>query len=1063
MIVQGQYLSHKFILTLSKQTIMKVKINGTLYSNPKNILSFKLAEPILVEVTPLPDKIVFINGNAGDKQYIQLNMVGSNHILIHSGNEELRIPVKITPIKSPRQPLNKMDSSTGHPFIQCIQDIAYPDKIQLQISSGRDTKSKNVTWQIGEDTYTGNNNTEFDINKYLKKSQLYTNIDVSATVKGTTNGEALTGKRTLTLWNEYEVEKSKGRIRPAIAYNELIRQKMVPGKGKIKGKPFYEIELTVTNIEKTEKLILSQRVIEYMSQATDSVYSKIESVNETIPPTSQKLISINVDAANVPKEAFAIAIHFQGTSSSGKKVSISAYAEIADKFITLKPNEGGNINNQNPVLGHALSFLDPKGPLVISHKELTKKVHEKIAKDASLLKQEKTKQVLNFLENPNSIHKQSSRFLLYTQTESMSCNANEEGETEIFGLDEYVCQLVPDGYEMVHIPARIINAKKGDILLTPSGNSLVGKMMLNVFPTQYYSHCGIMVENFSEVRHSTASEEWYIDNLTQDDDSDIDINIDGVLPDAVKYGWPGIITQSVSDTYYGEKMTGRQLKRQDTFNHFSNKEYIIKGFSQYNSYLNKEPKVVKPSPFDEAADYIANNSRNVRSILKKVAEASKNIDGHYRFYCYSKADIFFDNNYQAPDDVMRLFWANNPNRNPVSPTVCSSFIWAAIKNVTSENIVIEGTLESEERNPNSSVYVETDNETADGLYLYTEPERRRAALSLYNEVLTLAWEKIENEAGSLAGLVELVENISVELGNQFCNAFASDFCDERSLESTAWENPGVGRAVSPDDILNNWDGMRTQQVKYGLYGYNERLVFRPERYMIVPKYKWVKVRSKGIIKGKVVDNKGNYYPNLQVNYTNNHHVITDANGNFEITQYAGNYTLTAHKEINGYIWAGEVQTEIRENITNNVTLILESPKEYRREVTFEIIAKIYDWEIIGGGSGNYPHTFSRIYLDLSTPNKQVEQRSVELTRDEEVRAKYFVTFTVLSDCSVRADYTIQLWEADGKTFDFKKEEKGTFIVPRDTADFQHQHRRISDDGDWVETTFVMHNLQYSGA
>ena len=50
-----------------------------------------------------------------------------------------------------------------------------------------------------------------------------------------------------------------------------------------------------------------------------------------------------------------------------------------------------------------------------------------------------------------------------------------------------------------------MNAFKGDTILAPGGNGLVGRFITQL--NQKYSHCGIMTRNFDEITHCTSSED----------------------------------------------------------------------------------------------------------------------------------------------------------------------------------------------------------------------------------------------------------------------------------------------------------------------------------------------------------------------------------------------------------------------------------------------------------------------------------------------------------------------------------------------------------------------------
>ena len=1041
---------------------MKIKLNGKKYSANKRYV-FEAAEPILIEVESTAPTI--INGMESKRIFHQFKKTGKNSIVIVSGNDikEIIVDIKKTEKNrfldiSNRAGRRKIDKQ--YSYIVCTQDFSNSDIINLHIDK-KLKRGEKIIWHIsGKKYYKQGTSINVDVNNLLEKGKEKTILDFNVElIRPYSHGSQQIGKRTVILYNQYEIDKKKGILKPKLFYDEIIKKEH---KGASPGR--YEFKCKVVNVE-DDVLRLDKKSVEFLIEGSDSVILKTKNINTQIKPNSEKELSISFDNTTIPDNAFGAAVHFSGVSQSKKKVHIDIYVEFAEKLVKQNISNIEKFAIPKSIMDLVPSLEDGNYNF-ISHDELVEKFKERKNKNAIANSKE-----IAFLENPNSGKAFSFPFIFMSyndenDNDNKPCSEYQEGDTKNTEYGEYVCQMIPDGFDWVHVPARIINAKKGDIILTPSGNSLVGNFLAKTNPPQHYSHSGIMVENYSKIRHSTASEEWIADNLTRDDKG-LDLNIDGIFPDAVKYGWPGTITQSISEAYYGQKLKGKQYYSYSRgVTKFTDKDYVLKSFSQYNSFENMEPKVVKPNPIDEANDFERDNKHNVRTILKKVADAAKSIDGHYRLYAYTKADIYNDSEFEAPSDVIDRFWANNEGRNPVKPTVCSSFIWAAVKSID-ENIVLEGKLEADEKNVSSDNYTKKDNETPDGLYLYSEPERLGALLNLHNNLKCETDETI----GGAADIINFFEHVSEEIANQFCNAFASDSCGDSSIESEAWRNPGVGRAVSPSDILKHWDGFHANGNKYGLYGYNEKLIYRPERYLKVPKYKWVKTKAKGVISGKIVDHNGNPMPDLQVNYTNNLHVVTDNKGEFRISFYPGHYILTAFKEVNGIVYQGQKEIEIIEDATiDNVKLILNPPKDIRRIVNLRVNIHMVD----DGGlfapdsSSDFIKTFNKIYLDVEIPNKAYKVIDFSQDYGGEVRGAFRIELNALYDGSIRVSYQLKMYENDDvkenyDEDDFKKETTGSFIVPKDVRDYVHKLEKLTDDGDVVDASFILDNLQYQGA
>src|ERR1700720_27311 len=105
-------------------------------------------------------------------------------------------------------------------------------------------------------------------------------------------------------------------------------------------------------------------------------------------------------------------------------------------------------------------------------------------------------------------------------------------------------------------PYRLKWARRGHLLLSPGGPSgLIGAMLGALVPPQDYSHMGIIVEDHgfhgTVVRHCTTSEDCLNSKLfttgTVFDGTPLAIDIPqhGFRSDAVKFLWPGTISQTV--------------------------------------------------------------------------------------------------------------------------------------------------------------------------------------------------------------------------------------------------------------------------------------------------------------------------------------------------------------------------------------------------------------------------------------------------------------------------------------------------------------------------------------
>ncbi len=279
-----------------------------------------------------------------------------------------------------------------------------------------------------------------------------------------------------------------------------------------------------------------------------------------------------------------------------------------------------------------------------------------------------------------------ARLSLPIAREGENCDPDNLPDVE----DGWSCQIKrgPDGHdEMVdwHRHAGFANARKGNLLLAPGGPAgFIGGLLRQVNPAQHYSHIGILTRNHDMVTHSTFSE----DRLNDNPNGSISIlglvdepaPTDGFVPNVLKYGWPGVVTQWIGGAVDGGSgkladlanmpAPGQPEAEIDAKDPDTGKVYAIKPFNRYaeTSFANGQweivpPLIVKPDPLEETAE--------VRARLHAVADAALAEAGksHYRFYCYSDGAIALTDT--APEDAG---WAKG-----TYPSVCSVFIWRVLR------------------------------------------------------------------------------------------------------------------------------------------------------------------------------------------------------------------------------------------------------------------------------------------------------------------------------------------------------------------------------------------------
>jgi len=480
-----------------------------------------------------------------------------------------------------------------------------------------------------------------------------------------------------------------------------------------------------------------------------------------------------------------------------------------------------------------------------------------------------------------------------------SCPADPTVTCSYIGEDQYV----EDAY--------IANAYRGNLFLTPGdARGVIGGLLHSLTPSQHYSHMGIVVADQNLIRHCTSSQErltakeYYSGSLLG-----VPAPLDGLNPDHVQYGWPGTITQSVYQAFFADRYgtglvppgfnapyTGSMLP--DTESTQSPKSsYLMNqlGFDPVSDDGQTwfPPLIVKPCPSLQLPAHTA--------ALNRIAQQALSTYAHYRFFAYSDGSIGGDPNSSGPNFTVP---AAQPDYDPSTgrwadwatsikwvtkstiAAVCSSFAWQMVQDSFLRNknpkIILDWAKSHDEAlGQDNGKCVRTvaplwqadtlDPYTRDGLYFYTEDERKTAANSLHDNLSQTVYDSLKqslHDAGGvqkavaavlddigrgafiaaaevgvgalsaliapllvtvvidavfLANLIELLYDMPEDIANQMCNSFAFDctrgfpgdtHCVDAQgneiadVDSDNWGSaPGPGRAVSPDDIHMFWDAL----------------------------------------------------------------------------------------------------------------------------------------------------------------------------------------------------------------------------------------------------------------
>ena len=827
----------------------------------------------------------------------------------------------------------------------------------------------------------------------------------------------LQAQRSFVLSNDYAQGKQQRHvILPPLSYDFIARRDGTRLRAAC----------TARNLEPFA-LFLTSRQIEILHDDPEALGlpGPVEPMHTVvIEPRSRAELDCSLALSDMQRDAWGYAVHFHGHTDERHAVHVSAYFEYVTNGRLLKRvthrrfAESLNKLRTQACRQQRDSFTVAE---VETHLRAQRLVIERVdtpsgAEAALRLRKAPVLTLRN--EQVSLADALQSGFMYQTANEGDECLPDQESPSE-----DLVCQLT-DEWAWVYVPARIMNARKGDTLLSPSGSAgPVSLVLHSVTPPQHYAHCGIMVQNFYTLRHSTGCEDWLQDeNYLRGTAITGDKGTDGLDPDRLKYFWPGPVTQSTGEAVDGSWLPDPDGHKDDKG---SVKMWRIAAFDFYakNNRSNTivEPLVVKPNAMVEV------QVPAVRKLLHRVADEAKQIKGHYRFYAYTDAGIALDPAFAAPPRAG--WWAAGS-----TPTMCSSFVWLSVQKVVDTTISLEGPgrittpADLEPADTADAVGARVDGKTRDGLYLYDEDERRDAAHALYNEYYDTVMEKVPTRLGNDA---------PDDVASQVCNTFAFDWAGanasgDESKDSDDWEDPGVGRSVSPQNILL-WDAPRMEGDRVaGLYGFSEKLVYRPARLEWRQVSRLKRVQRDGQLTG-VVLRRGAPQPGAFVT-AGGKEALTDARGRFAFTVRAGRYAAEARIFADDFEWEGRSTADVPAGGTVDSVIDLKEPSEWFREVSVSGTMKLKDEENFGSD-------------EFATRTKlfRVIRIGAFYTHDEdgwtekmggEVRAELSLNLDwQMADSSVRVTCTLKLFEGTSEdTGDLDGQATQVFVISRGEID-----------------------------
>jgi hypothetical protein len=886
-----------------------------------------------------------------------------------------------------------------------------------------------------------------------------TDVDIAFDVRFTAvypDGERRGTAESFRVWNDYAWFKTRGILKPRVEYEYRARPA---------GKTLAASCLVINDEDELLEITSRQFEVLYDDHDRLMVPQPAEPFRVMVEPKSRRPIDCGIARRDLPQDAVGYAYHFHGQTRSGLKIEISVYFEhytYTTRWANIAtPAAVELLEAVRSAAARSSCRALPEGTVRLSVTGVRNYV-EAMMPVWTASEQRKFAGAFDSIVAGSKLgvdHKlmsgESDDFFLGKQ-----CLQDEEPPS-----DNLVCQLKGQRGK-VYVPARIMNGKKGDVVVVPGGPlGFIGGLLQQVEPAQMFSHCGMMIANFYKIRHATASGDWLEDEVYGRTFLDPDaVGTEGFSPESVKYIWPGTITQTVDEAFLGSFFAYKSAdgKRE--------KAYRIQAFSRDPVFFENDdrhvifPMVVKPDPLLEGDPAFA----LVRPTLIQVAEKAKQISGHYRFFCYSNGAISFrdDTQHRAPERGA-AWWASGTR-----PMVCSTFVLAAVEDLSSDDrstqrvrvegrgaFVTEADLEKS-RPPDEPPdrFAAVDSLTRDGLYVYDEEERKKAGDWLYDRVYQTAYAK----SGSLG---RLFTDAPDDFANQVVNTFAFDysgreFDDEDAKDSDKWKDPGVGRTVSPDDILRFWDRptAASAELVHGLYGTAQRIVYRESLFEEREIGKWVKRERIGKL---IVEVKyqGRVIPGADVK-AGGQVKVTSPQGVATIELPEGGYEVEAAVFMNDNFFEGKLTAQVKDRTDTRVTIELNDPPEFFRVVVVGGHVRIKDEENFGEDEF-VDETMSLRPVYVGPTHKQ---DSAPWTRKMggEIRVEAQFDFFWKPDLSVDVAYNVKLFEGTSEdTGDLDGQRGGVVTLLKDQANVPLNifvRNDDEDDDDYVDLKLLLSNL-----
>jgi hypothetical protein len=779
-------------------------------------------EDVLVEASAPSGGRVFIDGIEGARRYVEFGSVpGTRQILVSvrspSGSWDFRVQnIRVRDCSA--------ESVSVQPTLTVAPSVFEAHQFEFLITNAAElgVGDSSYVWTFG-DGETLTTTSPFVKHSYVRAMPpTAETANFEAVVDITRGGRSYSTRKTVSIWNHYAFNRVRGTIQaPAKSLNPRLRRVKIQN-AFFKRDYIEPMRVELTNIE-SGAISFDAAVVE--TQPCDGNVDPVETNVALTTPVivaahAQTTATVSVPLGAATTGACGIALQLSGVGPDGIVARAHAYFDVPQEpTLGQAPVTGelaevlrqivrdGLVSDPRSISWEDIRRLELEGKITVpfsgvgtsSAPGASAAPTERVLKDVPLDSLDGGKPRSN-----------GPRLIAAVPDEDGEPDLGEECNPSSVGRPGLSCQATDDFASDVTQP-RVANALKGDLLLHSECN-LVGLALRQLTVPQNYTHEALMTQNYYQLRHHTATFDWYTANK----------NTLTIKTDYLRYGWPGSsdeMTMSTSDAFLGRNYLDPEgeIRRISAIN--------LKPARCAGDLMLSIPLVVKP----DREGY----TPAVRARLKAAADFSKTIKGHYRLYGFtdgstaitmtngtpSLGNVWFD----APSSIG---WANG-----TVAAVSSQFIWSAL---FLSGVHLEGSLDtSSEDNQDKTRDAFMDPKTLDGQYFYRAEDRRAGLEAMHNDIGRVQSE----EGGTVFGSPGQVDD-------QIPNCFAWDLCWEDPVNDD-WKSPGVGRTTSPNNFLF-WD-----KPKYGgSYGYSEPLVYRSGGFRRI--HQWTATADSGNVQVTVL-------------------------------------------------------------------------------------------------------------------------------------------------------------------------------------------------------------------